>query len=172
MKNPNFLILDEPTNDLDIMTLNVLENFLDEFPGCLVIVTHDRYFMDKLVDHLFILEGNGEVKDFNGKYTDYQNYLEEKAEEEKDQKEKPKPTEKKVDKPKEEKTKLSFKEKFEFEELEKEMAKLEEKKEELSAQILLNPAQDEMMKITEEFGKISKKIDEKTERWMELADFM
>ncbi|MBK9584089.1 MAG: ABC-F family ATP-binding cassette domain-containing protein, partial [Saprospiraceae bacterium] len=71
MKNPNFLILDEPTNDLDIITLNVLEEYLLDFPGCLIIVTHDRYFMDKLVDHLFILEGDGQIKDYNGTYSEY-----------------------------------------------------------------------------------------------------
>ncbi|MEZ4893555.1 MAG: hypothetical protein R2778_11135 [Saprospiraceae bacterium] len=71
MKNPNFLILDEPTNDLDVLTLSVLEDFLEDFPGCLVVVTHDRYFMDKLVDHLFVFEGNGKIKDFNGTYAEY-----------------------------------------------------------------------------------------------------
>ena len=172
MKNPNFLILDEPTNDLDIVTLNVLENFLEEFPGCLVIVTHDRYFMDKLVDHLFVLEGEGEVKDFNGKYTDYQNYLEEKNELEREEKESSKVKkviEKKVD---ESKTKLSYKEKYEFEELEKELAILEEKKGLLTEKLNANSPDDDMNKIMVEFGDLSKLIDDKTARWMELADLV
>jgi len=176
MKNPNFLILDEPTNDLDIVTLNVLENFLMDFPGCLVIVTHDRYFMDKLVDHLFILEGEGEVKDFNGKYTDYQNYIEEKEELEKEEKEASKikkKKEKKVEANEEkQKTKLSFKEKFEFEELEKEMALLEEKKTTLTNKINLNSPDDDINQIMIEFGEVTKAIDTKTERWMELADLV
>ena len=174
MKNPNFLILDEPTNDLDIVTLNVLENFLEEFPGCLVIVTHDRYFMDKLVDHLFVLEGNGEIKDFNGKYTDYQNYIQEKEETEKEIKdtlkerkveEKPKPIEK-------EKTKLSFKEKFEFEQLEKELEELEDKKTTLTNKINQNSPDDDMNQIMVDFSEVIKEIDTKTERWMELAEYM
>jgi len=172
MKNPNFLILDEPTNDLDIVTLNVLENFLIDFPGCLVIVTHDRYFMDKLVDHLFILEGDGVIKDFNGKYTDYQNYLEEKTELERVDKEASK-TKKVVEKKEEEtKTKLSYKEKLEFEELEKEMSDLENKKAALTDKINANSPEDDINQIMIEFGEISKLINEKTERWMELADYM
>ena len=171
MKNPNFLILDEPTNDLDIVTLNVLENFLEDYPGCLVIVTHDRYIMDKLVDHLFILEGEGQIKDFNGKYTDYQNYLQEKKELERLEKEDKK--EVKSDHVKKDTVrKASYKEKTEFEKLEKDLLQLEERKEELSTLLLQNPPQEEVMKITEEFGVIAQQIEEKTARWMELADIM
>ena len=83
IQNPNFLILDEPTNDLDIVTLNVLENFLLDFPGCLVVVSHDRYFMDKIVDHLFVFKGNAEIEDFPGNYTDYRVYENSQAKEEK-----------------------------------------------------------------------------------------
>ena len=172
MKNPNFLILDEPTNDLDIMTLNVLENFLEDYPGCLIIVTHDRYFMDKLVDHLFILKGNGEIKDFNGKYTDYQNYLQEQEELEKELKDahkERKVEEKTVEKPK---TKLSYKEKFEFEQLEKELEELELRKAELTEKLTLNSDDEDMNQVMIDFGEVTKLIDEKTERWMELAEFM
>lgn len=175
MKNPNFLILDEPTNDLDIMTLNVLEDFLEDYPGCLIIVTHDRYFMDKLVDHLFILEGNGEIKDFNGKYTDYQNYLEEQQESEKEKKndvQRKNESQVAPAKGKEEKRKLSYKEKYEFEQLEKELEILEEEKAKLTELLQQNASADEVVKITTEFGEIEKQIDQKTERWLELADFI
>lgn len=172
MKNPNFLILDEPTNDLDIVTLNVLENFLEEFPGCLVIVTHDRYFMDKLVDHLFVLEGEGEIKDFNGKYTEYQNYLEEKLEAERELKENTKERKFEEKAPEKEKTKLSYKEKLEFEQLEKEMTDLEEKKATLTDKINANSPDDDINQIMIDFAEITKLIDKKTERWMELAEFI
>lgn len=170
MKNPNFLILDEPTNDLDVMTLNVLEDFLNDFQGCLIVVTHDRYFMDKLVDHLFVFEGDGKIKDYLGKYTDYRNErqeLEEKA------KEKPKKVE--VVKPIEKnqpKTKFSYKEKLEFENLEKEIPKLEEQKEKLNEQ-LVNSVSDheELLKLTEELGRVTAQLDEKTDRWLTLSEF-
>ena len=141
IKNPNFLILDEPTNDLDIATLSVLEDFLMNFQGCVLIVTHDRYFMDKLVDHLFVFEGNGLVRDFPGNYTEYRDRkeLEEKA----IASGKPLAEEKKVpeqivfagtkaDELTAGKRKPTFKEKFEYEQLEKEIAALEKEKSELS----------------------------------------
>ena len=130
IKNPNFLILDEPTNDLDLLTLNKLEDFLLQFGGCLIIVSHDRYFMDTLVDHLFIFKGKGEIKDFNGSYQDYQAYIQAEQEEAKvDVEEK---TDWKKDQKKEEvKTKLTFKERFEFEALGKEVESLEVEKKEL-----------------------------------------
>lgn len=171
MKNPNFLILDEPTNDLDIITLNVLEDFLEDFPGCLMIVSHDRYFMDKLVDHLFVFEGDGKVKDFIGKYNDYRLALKQEVSKEK--------AEKKQDhiqenKPKQEqtKTKLSYKEKVEFEQLEKEIPLLESKKEELNQLLIDNTSNhEELMKITEELGEVSQMLDDKTDRWLELSEF-
>jgi len=172
MKNPNFLILDEPTNDLDIITLNVLEDFLEDFPGCLMIVTHDRYFMDKLVDHLFVFEGEGKVKDFIGKHNDYRLALKNKSlKESKSEKN----TETKLDreKPKKEKTKLSYKEKVEFELLEKDIPKLEAKKIELNNLLVDNTSNhEEIMRITDELGKISLELDKKTDRWLELSEFV
>jgi len=171
MKNPNFLILDEPTNDLDIMTLQVLEEFLEEFQGCLMVITHDRYFMDKLVDHLFVFEGDGKILDYNGKYRDYR--YEEKANAASGKKEKKEvKVEKKVvdDKPK---VKLSYKEKLEFETLEKELPGLEIKKTELAEQLNTNVSDhEELLKLTKELGDLTTDIDTKTDRWLELAEFV
>ncbi|MEI2675209.1 MAG: ABC-F family ATP-binding cassette domain-containing protein [Chitinophagaceae bacterium] len=142
IKNPNFLILDEPTNDLDILTLSILEEFLADFKGCLLIVSHDRYFMDRLVDHLFVFEGDGVIKDFPGNYSDWRVYQEamkaEKQEEQKQLNKKEIVEEKKIVevKPVVEKRKMSFKEKREFEMLENEIAELEIKKADLEKQLL------------------------------------
>ena len=171
--NPNFLILDEPTNDLDIVTLNVLEDFLVEFQGCLIIVTHDRYFMDKLVDHLFVFEGNGKIKDFLGNYNDYRlNYKEKEG---KGGKEKVAKKEVKVvaEVPKVAQTKkLSYKEKLEFEQLEKDLETLEVKKGKL-ADLLNQNTQDheELMKTTKELGNVTTELDDKTDRWLTLSEF-
>ena len=170
MKNPNFLILDEPTNDLDVMTLNVLEDFLNDFQGCLLVVTHDRYFMDKLVDHLFVFEGDGIIKDYLGKYTDYRNdrkELEEQAKTKSIKVEVAKPIAKEQPK-----TKLAYKEKLEFETLEKEIPKLEQQKEKLNEQ-LVNSVSDheQLMKLTQELGDITDQLDEKTDRWLILSEF-
>lgn len=168
MQNPNFLILDEPTNDLDIITLNVLEDFLEDFQGCLMVVTHDRYFMDKLVDHLFVFEGEGKIKDYIGKYNEYRLEAKNKST---STIEKPKQetSAKTKDQPK---TKLSYKEKVEFEELEKDIPKLEEKKAALN-QLLLDSSSnhEELLKLTEELGEVTKSLDEKTDRWLELSEF-
>ena len=179
--NPNFLILDEPTNDLDIITLNVLEDFLQDFQGCLIIVSHDRYFMDKLVDHLFIFEGDGKIKDYLGKYNDYRLSLKEQELKEKtvkkiiepisknSSKEKPIIEQVKIEKPK---MKLTFKEKFELEQLEKELPPLEKRKEELTK--LLNASlsnHEELLKVTSELGAITLLIEEKTDRWITLSDY-
>jgi ATP-binding cassette subfamily F protein uup len=185
MKSPNFLILDEPTNDLDIETLGVLENFLVGYGGCLLVVSHDRYFMDKVVDHIFIFEGQGQVRDFPGNYSDYRDWddLEDarKALEAKEAKELARNPvvevkESIVEKPlmpKEEKRKLTFKEKFEFEQLEKDIAKLNADKLKL---------EDELSGLTTEFDKIASlgvslqeiqdQIDEKELRWLELSEFI
>lgn len=172
MENPNFLILDEPTNDLDILTLNVLEDFLLEFPGCVIIVTHDRYFMDKLVDHLFVFKGDGIIKDFNGDYTDYREMIkvEEREqrklerEEQLKQKAKEKATEAKQ-------PGLSQEEKKELKRLEKQIAKLEEKKAELSERFnstAISPEQIEEW--SKELSAVTEELEEKEIRWMELAD--
>jgi ABC transport system ATP-binding/permease protein len=169
MKNPNFLILDEPTNDLDIITLNVLEEYLMDFPGCLIIVTHDRYFMDKLVDHLFILEGNAVLRDFNGTYSDYRDLK--KAEEREKQEVKTDIANTQVEEPS--KGKASFEQRKDFARLEKEISKLEEKKAEITAKFddtSLSP--DKIMELSKELDKIQTQLDEKEEKWMELADLM
>ena len=131
MRNPNFLVLDEPTNDLDIITLQVLEEYLQNFKGCVIVVSHDRYFMDKVVDHLLVFKGQGDIRDFPGNYSDYRDWREAKEQREKE-----------AEKPKEEKTarvrlndkrKMSFKEKKEFEQLEQEIAGLEQEKADIEA---------------------------------------
>lgn len=169
--NPNFLILDEPTNDLDILTLNVLEDFLMDFQGCLIIVSHDRYFMDKLVDHLFVFEGEGKVKDFLGNYYDYRLNLKRLESKEKTTQKKEKLI---TDKPKKDtpKTKLSYKEKLEFEQLEKDLEQLEVRKGELTN--LLDTTitdHEELMNITKEFGDVTAELDTKTDRWLTLSEF-
>ncbi len=169
MANPNFLILDEPTNDLDIYTLAVLEDFLLNFNGCLMIVSHDRYFMDRLVEHCFVFKGGGEVLDFPGNYSRYREYEEMLEEENKKEESKPAPV--KQEEKKKEKTKLSFKEKREYEALESEIEKLETQKKEIMEGMNTSQDHEELTKLSAEFEEISKLIEEKTERWMELAEF-
>lgn len=165
IKNPNFLILDEPTNDLDLLTLNKLEEFLTQFQGCLIIVSHDRYFMDKLCNHLFIFEGEGKIKDV---YTSYSEYR-------KNQTQKPKPktalnSSQKVEK---KKNKISFKEKYEYEQLEKEITQLESRKKELELEILKeNLTFDTINQLSDELGQLMDSLDEKSMRWMELDEKM
>jgi len=175
VKNPNFLVLDEPTNDLDIITLSVLEDFLLTFGGCLIIVTHDRYFMDKLIDHLFVFEGNGKIKDFPGTYTEYSLW---KATNEKNDvatanKTSEKAITNKTDTLKPVK-KASFKEKYEFEQLTKEIEELEIEKhklnEKLSAQLPLS--QEEVATVGSKLLEITNHIDEKSMRWLELSELL
>jgi len=173
MQNPNFLILDEPTNDLDIITLNVLEDFLVDFPGCVLVVTHDRFFMDKIVDHLFIFEGNGKIRDYNGKYSDYR-ILQKQEEEEARliQKEKQKKIVKPAAaKPSSDTPKLTYEERKELNRLEKQISKLEERKTEITEKFN-NPelTADEIQKLSIQLGDIKNEIEEKEMRWMELAD--
>lgn len=178
MQNPNFLILDEPTNDLDIYVLGVLEEYLRSFPGCLIVVSHDRYFMDKMVDHLFVFEGEGKISDIIGNYTGYREH--QKAEKLALQSKKkaqltkvtPQAAELNPSSQDEKKKKLSYKEKVEFEQLEKEIEELETKKEQLTA-LLYNSdtAADERNEAGKRLGILLKSLDEKTERWMYLADF-
>lgn len=178
MKNPNFLILDEPTNDLDIITLGVLEDFLTSFPGCVIIVSHDRYFMDKLVDHMFVFQGAGEIKDFPGNYSEYREWADAKEKEDKGKPAQPAPAPVKEAAPvkeeaKTEKRKMSFKEKHEYEMLEKEIAKLEDEKTKLEEQLASGITDHaELQKIAAKLGEVMKKIDDKTERWMELGELM
>jgi ATP-binding cassette subfamily F protein uup len=165
IQNPNFLILDEPTNDLDIVTLNVLENFLLDFPGCLLVVSHDRYFMDKIVDHLFVFKGNGEVEDFPGNYTDYRVY------EDSNPKIEPATTKKNIVKEKtSNKAKLSYNEQREFEKIEKEINTLETQKATIENLFATNAIPNENInKKSIELQEIITKISEKEERWFELS---
>lgn len=174
MANPNFLILDEPTNDLDIFVMSVLEEYLRNFPGCLIVVSHDRYFMDKMVDHLFVFEGKGQIRDILGNYTEYRKVLKE-IQREKKAEEIPAKVEKQeqVVVVKEQKRKLSFKEKQEFEQLEKELEQLEADKAKFT-EVLSdgNASNDQIMEAGNQLGAIVARIDTATERWMELAEFV
>lgn len=170
LKNPNFLILDEPTNDLDIHTLNLLEDFLMNFGGCLLVVSHDRFFMDKLVDHVFVFEGNGKVKDYYGNYTDY--YRIKLAEEAKAARQKPVASTKPVKEVTSDNKsrKPSYKEKTEFEKLEVDIAALETEKEALLQRMnsgTCSPSDFE--DVARNFSKIEQLISEKTDRWLELS---
>lgn len=174
MQNPNFLILDEPTNDLDILTLNVLEEYLKAFEGCVVVVSHDRFFMDKIVDHLFVFEGDGKISDFPGNYTIYRNEQEEKIrlEQAKSTPKKEKP-ESKVTFSYEtkEKKKLSFNEKREFEQLETEIEELEKKKENLEMELHSGTLDHEQLhEKSKELMQIKSQLDEKENRWLELSE--
>ena len=168
IRNPNFLILDEPTNYLDIMTLSILEQFLLEFQGCLLLVSHDRYFMDKLVDHLFVFEGDGVITDFTGNYTEYRAMADAR---EKEQKKVVPPVQEKPAEPEAPRQKKSYKEKREWETLEKELADLEKEKLQLEA-ALSNPG-DDIESITrhyERLAEVNGLIDEKELRWLELSE--
>jgi ABC transport system ATP-binding/permease protein len=168
MQNPNFLILDEPTNDLDIASLQVLEEYLSEFNGCVIIVSHDRYFMDSVVDHLFVFSGNAEIKDFPGNYTDYAEWKKESEKsipvaetKQKEEKLKSKP----------EKNKLNYSERKELEQLEKEIGQLE--KEKIMIESLLNSGtlnQEELHIQSIKIGEVINQIDSKSERWIELSE--
>jgi ATP-binding cassette subfamily F protein uup len=167
MKNPNFLILDEPTNDLDVMTLQVLEDFLEEYPGCLVVVSHDRYFMDRLVDHLFIFEGEGKIKDFNGTYAEYRATLRAEEMDRKAASASSAPVREAAS----DKVALTNTERNELKRLEKEIAQLESRK----AAILHifntgNPNVEEAGKLSVELGQIQQSVEEKEMRWFELSE--
>ena len=169
ISNPNFLVLDEPTNDLDIVTLNVLEEYLRTFKGCVIVVSHDRYFMDKVVDHLMVFNGQGDIRDFPGNYSDYRNWKEAKEQKEKE-----------AEKPQEEKTarvrlndkrKMSFKEKREFEQLEKEIAELEAEKTQIEELLCSGTLSvDELTEKSKRLPEVNDMIDEKTMRWLELSE--
>ncbi|HEY9122699.1 MAG TPA: ABC-F family ATP-binding cassette domain-containing protein [Bacteroidales bacterium] len=170
MQNPNFLILDEPTNDLDIVTLNILEEYLQQFKGCVLIVSHDRYFMDKLVDHVFVFEGNGVIRDFPGNYSDYREYklANEQIEEPKVKKDAPQPTmPKATSRPK----KLSYQQQREFDALTVEIEKLESEKKELEIALASGALNNsEVIEKSNRFSEVCQQIDAKTERWMELSE--
>ncbi len=169
LKNPNFLILDEPTNDLDIVTLNLLEDFLQNYQGCMLLVTHDRYFMDRLVDHIFVLEGEGKVKDINGNYTAYREELKDalKLKQDAERQEKAVAKIEKTNK----KVKLTYAEQKELSKLETEIAELEAKRK--TIELLLSDGAADPAAIAEaskQFGITNNLIDEKTMRWLELSE--
>ena len=169
MRNPNFLVLDEPTNDLDIVTLQVLEEYLQNFKGCVIVVSHDRYFMDKVVDHLLVFKGQGDIRDFPGNYSDYRDWKLAKAEHEKE-----------AAKPKEEKTqrvrlndkrRMTFKERKEFEQLEKAIAALEEEKKQIEEALCSGTLSvDELTEKSKRLPLLNDELDEKTMRWLELSE--
>ncbi|MFC3879510.1 ABC-F family ATP-binding cassette domain-containing protein [Algoriphagus namhaensis] len=171
IKNPNFLILDEPTNDLDIMTLNTLEEFLDSFPGCLIIVSHDRYFMDRLVEHLFVFEGEGVISDFPGNYSEFR--LSEKAQksmEVKSQVQKPKPTEEKINTPSTE-NKASYKQKQEFKKTNEQITKLEGEKQGITDQIADGIEDHEkLLTLSNRIAEIDSELEELEMIWLELSE--
>ena len=178
MKNPNFLVLDEPTNDLDIQTLQILEEYLADFPGCVIVVSHDRYFMDKVVDHLLVFKGNGVIKDFPGNYTQYRMFA--------DKEEKPtneKPTDKNERKGKTErayepsaepaKRKLTYKERLEMAQLEKDIAALEEKQKSIEEALCSGMLSvDELTEKSKLLSSLKDEIDEKSMRWLELDELI
>jgi ATP-binding cassette subfamily F protein uup len=168
LKNPNFLILDEPTNDLDIVTLNILEEFLEGYKGCLLMVTHDRYFMDRLVDHVFVFDGDGEIKDIHGNYTEYRSIIEETPSKKAERK--PTLPAAVAEAPAKKKVKLSFKEQKELETLEQEIALLEKKKEMLLNKMNTALSVDEIQKCSLDFQDTEKKLDAKSMRWLELSE--
>lgn len=180
-KNPNFLILDEPTNDLDLATLNVLENFLMDYQGCLLLVSHDRYFMDKLVDHLFVFEGNGVVNDFPGNYTSYRIHLKEKQAQQKTSinttlmtndatKSIETPTSNTEEPVKKEKKKLSYNEQRLYENLEKDIAQLEVEKLQLTDQLGTLSNYEDLQKTSNRILEIGKLLEEKEMKWLELSE--
>lgn len=175
LKNPNFLVLDEPTNDLDIQTLNVLEDYLANFKGCVIVVSHDRYFMDKVVDHLMVFHGQAQVQDFPGNYSDFREWkaIKDELEKEKETGAKAKTIKVEEKLTTSEKKKLTYKEKLEFEALEKEIATLEAKKEQLEVEMSNGAlSAEELTEKSNEFGAIIDAIDEKTMRWLELSEFI
>lgn len=175
MSNPNFLILDEPTNDLDIFAMSVLEDYLRNFQGCLIVVSHDRYFMDKMVDHLFVFEGEGVIKDIVGNYTDFRKKQIQDKRDEKNGVSKVKIEKVVEEKPKvkeEVKRKLNFKEKAEFESLEKNLEKLELDKATILAKISSEGVSNQdVYELGVKLGEIVSEIEEKTNRWIELSEF-
>lgn len=174
--NPNFLVLDEPTNDLDIVTLNILEEYLQQFKGCVIVVSHDRYFMDKVVDHLLAFQGSARIKDFPGNYTQYREWKEvqELLEKEKEQAAKPKEEKVQQVQPKnDEKKKLSFKEKREFEELDALIPQLEEEKAKLENELSSGTlSTDELLQKSNRISQLIEAIEEKTMRWLELSELV
>ena len=167
MKNPNFLVLDEPTNDLDIVTLQILEEYLQDFPGCVIVVSHDRYFMDKVVDHLLVFLGDGVIKDFPGNYTQYREWQALQPKEV----EKPKEVVEKKDYHHETRRRMTFKEKMEFQQLEKDIAALEAEQKELEEALCSGTLSvEELTEKSKRLPLLKDELDEKSLRWLELSE--
>ena len=173
MRNPNFLVLDEPTNDLDIVTLQVLEEYLQNFKGCVIVVSHDRYFMDKVVDHLLVFNGQADIRDFPGNYSDYRAWKEARQQQEREKaaassEEK---TEKTARVRLNDKRRMSFKERREFEQLEKDIEALEAEKAQLEADLCSGTLSvDELTEKSKRLPLLNEELDEKTLRWLELSE--
>ncbi len=170
MRNPNFLVLDEPTNDLDIQTLQILEEYLADFPGCVIVVSHDRYFMDKVVDHLLVFQGNGKIDDFPGNYTQYREWCSLKSKDEQPDSTKSEKRERNTNR-NEGKRKMTYKEKTEFAQLEKEIAALEEEQQQIEEALCGgNTSIDEITRMSKRLPELKDELDEKSMRWLELSD--
>ena len=171
MQNPNFLVLDEPTNDLDIQTLQVLEEYLQDFPGCVIIVSHDRYFMDKVIDHLLVFKGNGQIADFPGNYTQYREWSQLKSKEETEKNSKTKEVKAKVNYHHDDRKKMTFKEKREFEQLEKEIEQLENECKKIEEDLCSGALSvDELTEKSKQLPALRELLDEKSMRWLELSE--
>jgi ATP-binding cassette subfamily F protein uup len=174
MRNPNFLVLDEPTNDLDIVTLQILEEYLQDFPGCVIVVSHDRYFMDKVVDHLLVFKGQGEIKDFPGNYTQYREWA--SLEDNKDSRESRSSkdssnTSTKSSYRHDDRRRLSYKEKRELEQLEKDIEALEAEKKQIEEALCGGTTSvDEITKLSKRLPVLNDELDEKSMRWLELSE--
>jgi ATP-binding cassette subfamily F protein uup len=172
MRQPNFLILDEPTNDLDIVTLGILEEYLTEYKGCLIVISHDRYFLDNIVDHLFVMQGNGVVKDFPGNYSDYRSWLDEQARqqaaEERQEAKQSAPQQKRQQL--ERKPKMTFKERQEFEALSKDIDLLTAEKAELEAAFNSGATMTDIAEKSARYTEVCEQLDEKEMRWLELSE--
>ena len=173
IKNPNFLILDEPTNDLDLITLEKLESFLADFGGCLIIVSHDRYFMDTLVEHYFVFEGNGVIRDFNGTYLEYRELQKEEEAEEariKAEEKAAKETPSKTKNSSSSGEKLSYKERKEYNKLEDELGQLEEQKSQIETEMNAESDYEKLQELSARYAELKSIIEEKEYRWLELAE--
>jgi ATP-binding cassette subfamily F protein uup len=172
MQNPNFLVLDEPTNDLDIVTLQILEEYLQDFPGCVIVVSHDRYFMDKVVDHLLVFRGQGDIKDFPGNYTQYREWvaLEDKKAVSLGQASMASSTSKPSYRH-DDRRRLSYKEKREMEQLEKDIATLEAEKKQIEEALCGGTTSvDEITAMSKRLPMLNDELDEKSMRWLELSE--
>ena len=171
MRNPNFLVLDEPTNDLDIQTLQVLEEYLQDFPGCVIVVSHDRYFMDKVVDHLLVFEGNGVIKDFPGNYTQYREWKQLKSKEEEQQMPKTAVEKKKNDYHHDTRKRMSYKERLEYQQLTKDIEALEAEQKQLEADLCSGTLTVEALtEKSKRLPQLKDELDEKEMRWLELSE--